>query len=574
MAYTAPQSFYQTNLNMNPRHKSCHNLMCIRAFSSTTESKEQTNHESRLPNAALPVDIPSVSVPHSSQPQPPAKKKVSACQRILQEAQMNEGGDNEVDKAFNLTPMEIVDHLNKHIIGQDDAKRAVAVALRARWRRQQLDPDLQNEIHPVNILMIGPTGSGKTEVARRVANLAGAPFISVEVTRYTQVGVVGPNTDSIIKDLVDRAYRNELEKQYIQLRAAALSQAEDVVMAVIKMHRINFDDLPEAKRDNLEDGESPPHSMMRAWLREGVFDDELIDLELPTPGGGDDQVAHLIIGDDDSSSTVMQIKGLIGGGSKASNAKKGKPTRVKVSEAIKRLVDAEAARNADKKAASLAAIRASEENGIVFLDEFDKLTGIHNADTTRGSLGDGVQKELLSIIEGTVVNTKLGPVRTNHILFIASGAFHTSKPTDLMPELQGRLPVRVNLKPLTEADFARILVEPQNSLLYQQKVMMMTENVEVTFTDSGVKEIAKVAHELNTNTQNTGARRLQSVIAAIMNDISFTASTKYADAVKEAKEKGEMNPESVTVKEEIDAKYVRAKVESMVKVTDLSKYLL
>ena len=432
----------------------------------------------------------------------------------------------------DLTPREIVSELDRFIIGQKDAKRAVAVALRNRWRRQQLDAEMQAEIYPKNILMIGPTGVGKTEISRRLAKLANAPFIKVEATKFTEVGYVGRDVEQIVRDLVESAIAMIRETKRTELRAQAHQAAEErVIDALVK------GDSSEATR-----------RFFRQKLRGNELDDKEIELEitdtsnpmpfLDLPGGGG-QVGMANLGD------------LFG------KAFRGRTKTVKttVADSYRILIDEEADKLIDAEAITREAIRAVEQNGIVFLDEIDKVCARsehRGADVSR----EGVQRDLLPLIEGTTVTTKHGAVNTDHILFIASGAFHIAKPSDLLPELQGRLPIRVELRALTEEDFRRILTETDNALTRQYAALMGTEGVEVAFSDDGVAALARVAAEVNATVENIGARRLQTVLERVFEELSFTAPDRGGEQVT------------------VDAAMVEKHLGDLARSADLSRYVL
>ena len=437
-----------------------------------------------------------------------------------------------------MTPREIVHELDKHIIGQAEAKRAVAIALRNRWRRMQLDPELMAEISPKNILMIGPTGVGKTEIARRLARLAGAPFIKIEATKFTEVGYVGRDVESIVRDLVEAAANLLREEQARQVGPRAEDAAEERVLDAL---------LPPA-RGQEADRDSSTRQIFRKKLREGQLDDKEIDVEVSVGGVGVE-----IMAPPGMEELTSQVQNMF---SNLSSDKK-KTRKLKVKDALKQLIDEEATRLINEDDLKSRAITAVEETGIVFLDELDKVakrTETSGADVSR----EGVQRDLLPLIEGCTVTTKYGLVRTDHILFIASGAFHLSRPSDLIPELQGRLPIRVELAALTVDDFVRILTEPDASITEQYQALLGTEGVTLEFTEDGLTRIAEVAWQVNESTENIGARRLHTVMERLLESISFEAGdTAGRDA-----------PHVV------DAAYVDAHLAELSSDEDLSRYIL
>lgn len=439
-----------------------------------------------------------------------------------------------------MTPSEVVQELDKHIVGQAAAKRAVAIALRNRWRRMQLEPDLRQEITPKNILMIGPTGVGKTEIARRVAKLANAPFIKVEATKFTEVGYVGRDVESIIRDLVDSAiklYREEA-KQLNQVRAA--EAAEERILNVL---------LPPP-RDNLPEGgekhESSARQLFRKKLRDGSLDDKDIELDIAAGSLGVD-----IMAPPGMEEMTSQLQNLFS--SMAST--KTKKAKMTVKQALKKLTDEEASKLVNEEELKARAIDAAEQNGIVFIDEIDKVAKRQGHSSGADVSREGVQRDLLPLIEGCTVSTKHGTIKTDHILFITSGAFHVAKPSDLIPELQGRLPIRVELNALTPDDFERILTEPNHSLTAQHTALLATENVTLNFTPDGIRRIAETAFQVNETTENIGARRLHTVLERLLESVSFTA--------------GEA-PSEVT----LDAAYVDAQLGDLAKNEDLSRFIL
>ncbi len=443
-----------------------------------------------------------------------------------------------------MTPREIVQELDKHIVGQNEAKRAVAIALRNRWRRVQVDEPLRSEITPKNILMIGPTGVGKTEISRRLAKLAKAPFIKVEATKFTEVGYVGREVDSIIRDLMDISVKMVRENAMSKVRHRAEDAAEDRVLDALlpsPAQAIGFTSDDEPTPDN-----SDTRQKFRKMLREGKLDDKDIEIEIQSMPVGIEIMAPP--GMEEMTSQLQGMFQNLGGNRRTTR-------KLKVKDALKQLADEEAANMVDGEELKAQALEAVEQQGIVFLDELDKVarrTETPGADISR----EGVQRDLLPLVEGCTINTKYGMVRTDHILFIASGAFHVCKPSDLIPELQGRFPIRVELKSLTTDDFVRILTEPDASLTLQYQALLKTEDVAVEFTESGVRRIAEVAFQVNENTENIGARRLHTVMERLLETVSFEAADKSGSHVK------------------VNAGYVDDHLAELSKDEDLSRYIL
>jgi ATP-dependent HslUV protease ATP-binding subunit HslU len=443
-----------------------------------------------------------------------------------------------------MTPREIVQELDKHIVGQDEAKRAVAIALRNRWRRVQVDEPLRSEITPKNILMIGPTGVGKTEISRRLARLAKAPFIKVEATKFTEVGYVGREVDSIVRDLMDVAVKMIREDAMSKVRHRAEDAAEERVLDALlppPKQPVGFAPEMDSKPED-----SDTRQKFRKMLREGKLDDKEIEIELQAMSVGVEIMAPP--GMEEMTSQLQGMFQNLGGNRTATR-------KLKVKDALKQLTDEEAAMMLDEEELKTQALEAVEQHGIVFLDELDKVaksSGTQGADVSR----EGVQRDLLPLVEGSTVNTKYGMVKTDHILFIASGAFHVSKPSDLIPEMQGRFPIRVELKSLTTGDFVRILTEPDASLTSQYQALLSTEDVDVEFAESGVRRLAEVAFHVNENTENIGARRLHTVMERLLETISFEASDKSGTHVQ------------------VNAGYVDEHLAELSKDEDLSRYIL
>ena len=441
-----------------------------------------------------------------------------------------------------MTPREIVQELDKHIVGQDNAKRAVAIALRNRWRRVQVDEPLRSEITPKNILMIGPTGVGKTEISRRLARLARAPFIKIEATKFTEVGYVGREVDSIVRDLMDVSIKLIREDAMAKVHHRAEDSAEERVLDAL---------LPSPHQtDGFVPDEAPADSStrqkFRKMLREGKLDDKEIEIDIQALPVGVE-----IMAPPGMEEMTSQLQGMF----QNLGNNRSKTRKLKVKEAFRHLTDEEAAKMIDEEELKAQALEAVEQHGIVFLDELDKVTrssGTQGADVSR----EGVQRDLLPLVEGSTINTKYGMVKTDHILFIASGAFHVSKPSDLIPELQGRFPIRVELKSLTTEDFVQILTEPDASLTSQYSALLETEEVHLEFTESGVRRIAEVAFQVNENTENIGARRLHTVMERLLETVSFDASEKSGSKLT------------------IDAGYVNDHLEELAQDEDLSRYIL
>ncbi|HQR47737.1 MAG TPA: ATP-dependent protease ATPase subunit HslU [Steroidobacteraceae bacterium] len=441
-----------------------------------------------------------------------------------------------------MTPREIVQELDKHIVGQGAAKRAVAIALRNRWRRMQVPERLRAEITPKNILMIGPTGVGKTEIARRLARLANAPFVKVEATKFTEVGYVGREVDSIVKDLVDVAVKMTRESETDKVRHRAMDAAEERVLDVLlpKPRNVGFGSEASADRDG------DTRQRFRKMLREGQLDDREIEIELRAVPMGVEIMAPP--GMEELSQQLQGMFSSLGGD-------RTRPRKVKVREAFKLLTEEEAAKLVNEEELKVQALRNAEQNGIVFIDEIDKIARRQEtvgADVSR----EGVQRDLLPLVEGCTVNTKYGMVRTDHVLFIASGAFHMSKPSDLIPELQGRLPIRVELEALGVDDFVRILTEPDASLCRQYSALLETEGVRVEFAADGVRRLAEVAFDVNQRTENIGARRLHTVMERLLEGLSFEASDRSGASVV------------------IDASYVDRNLGELARDQDLARYIL
>ena len=433
-----------------------------------------------------------------------------------------------------LSPREIVSELDRYVIGQKEAKKAVAVALRNRWRRQALSDEMRDEVLPKNILMIGPTGVGKTEISRRLSKLAEAPFIKVEATRFTEVGYVGRDVEQIVRDLIEIAIAMEREKKRKEVKAKAELKAEDKVL-----------DALVGSKASVATKES-----FRKRLRNGDLDENEIEIEVQDKTSG--LQSFEIPGMPGGNVGMVNLGDILG---KSMGNKKGKKKKMTVKESHDILVAQESDKMIEEDKIIKEAKKATEENGIVFLDEIDKVSA--RSDRVGGDVSrEGVQRDLLPLIEGTTVSTKHGPIKTDHILFIASGAFQLAKPSDLLPELQGRLPIRVDLNALNEDDFKRILKEPDNSLIKQYKELLKTENVDLVFTDDGIDMLAKISAEVNSSVENIGARRLHTIIEKVLDDISFNATDKTGETIT------------------VDKKYVNENLGNLVKDTDLSKFIL
>ena len=440
----------------------------------------------------------------------------------------------ESSKVSALSPREIVSELDRYVIGQKEAKKAVAVALRNRWRRQALSDEMKDEVLPKNILMIGPTGVGKTEISRRLSKLAEAPFIKVEATRFTEVGYVGRDVEQIIRDLIEIAIAMERERRRKEVKAKAELKAEEKVLDALVGNKASV-----ATRESF-----------RKRLRSGDLDDNEIEIEVQNTSTG--MQSFEIPGMPGGNVGMVNLGDILG---KSMGNKKGKKKKMNVKESHDILVAQESDKMIEEDKIIQEAKKATEENGIVFLDEIDKVSA--RSDRVGGDVSrEGVQRDLLPLIEGTTVSTKHGPIKTDHILFIASGAFQLAKPSDLLPELQGRLPIRVELNALKEEDFIRILKEPDNSLIKQYRALLKTENVNLDFTDDGIDKLAKISAEVNASVENIGARRLHTIIEKVLDDISFNATDRGGETII------------------IDQNYVQNNLGNLVKDTDLSKFIL
>jgi len=445
--------------------------------------------------------------------------------------------------ARELTPRQIVGELDKHIVGQGSAKKAVAIALRNRWRRMQIEEGLRQEITPKNILMIGPTGCGKTEIARRLARLANAPFVKVEATKFTEVGYVGRDVDSIVKELAEVSIKLTRDAEMARVRDRAADAAEERILDALlpKPKLMGFStDEPVQPRD------ADTRQKFRKMLREGSLDEREIELELRSSMAGMDIVVPP--GMEEMQQQLQSMFQNLGAG-------KTRARKMKVREAAKLLVEEEAAKMLNEEEIRAAAVRNAEQNGIVFIDEIDKVCrrqDTYGADVSR----EGVQRDLLPLVEGCTVNTKYGPIKTDHVLFIASGAFHVAKPSDLIPELQGRFPIRVELEPLKVEDFVRILTEPDASLTTQYAALLRTEGVEVDFAAEGVRRLAEIAFHVNERTENIGARRLHTVMERLLEELSYDANERAGNLIR------------------IDAAYVDASLGKLAQDEDLSRFIL
>ncbi|GAA4358561.1 ATP-dependent protease ATPase subunit HslU [Kangiella marina] len=447
---------------------------------------------------------------------------------------------------MSMTPREIVHELDKHIIGQSGAKRSVAIALRNRWRRMQVDESLRNEITPKNILMIGPTGVGKTEIARRLAKLANAPFIKIEATKFTEVGYVGRDVESIIRDLVDAAFKMLREQEMAKVENRAQDAAEEKVLdALLPPARQSSTDSAWDQEEKPKAEDSSARQVFRKKLRQGDLDDKEIEIDVAQMAVGIDIMAPPGMED-----MTNQLQSMF----QNMSPSKSKKRKVKVKDALKMLTEEEAAKMIDQEELKIKAVESVEQHGIVFLDEIDKVT--KRSDNQEGGVSrEGVQRDLLPLVEGCTVNTKYGMIKTDHILFIASGAFHLSKPSDLIPELQGRLPIRVELRALTPEDFKRILTEPDAALTKQYQALLATEGKTIEFTEDGIEKIAEYSFQVNETTENIGARRLHTVMERLLDEVSFEASE---------------SDELLT----IDSTYVSKQLSELADDEDLSRFIL
>ena len=449
-----------------------------------------------------------------------------------------------------LTPREIVEELDKYIVGQGDAKRAVAIALRNRWRRQQLAPELRNEVAPKNIIMIGPTGVGKTEVARRLAALAHSPFLKIEASKFTEVGYVGRDVESMIRDLTELSKNMVQQEEMQRVEEKAAENAEERLLDLLLPHPPNASETElSGKLDDLgQQHYQKTREKFRVYFRDGKLDERFVELEVQD--GGNLPMIELVSGSG-MEDMGIHVKDMLGN----LFPQRKKRRKVKVPDAYKALVQEEAQRLVDMEAVVKEAVERVEQSGIIFLDELDKIAGRERSsgpDVSR----EGVQRDLLPIIEGSTVNTKYGMVKTDHILFIAAGAFHVSKPSDLIPELQGRFPIRVELQALGKDDFVRILREPRNALLKQYRALLGTEGMEVSFADDAIDELAGIADRVNQQTENIGARRLYTILERLLDDLSFRAS--------------DLDDTKIT----IDREYVTERLEGIVSSEDITRYIL
>ena len=451
-----------------------------------------------------------------------------------------------------MTPREIAHELDRHIVGQSEAKRAVAIALRNRWRRMQLNDELREEVTPKNILMIGPTGVGKTEIARRLAKLANAPFIKIEATKFTEVGYVGKDVESIIRDLVETGFKMLREQEMEKVDQRAFEAAEERILDVLlpparTTEKTEWDTTSDVEGESPKKEDSSTRQIFRKKLREGQLDDKEIEIDLAQQG----KMGVEIMAPPGMEEMTSQLQGMF---SNMAGEKKSK-RKLKIKDAFKQIKDEEAAKMLNVDDLKARALEAVEQNGIVFIDEIDKVCKRQESGSGGDVSREGVQRDLLPLIEGCTVTTKYGMIKTDHILFIASGAFHLSKPSDLIPELQGRLPIRVELQALTPEDFQRILTEPKASLTEQYVALMKTEDVDLSFTEDGVKRLAEVAFEVNESTENIGARRLHTLLERLLEKVSFNA-TDLTEAVI------------------VDADYVNEHLGKIAQDEDLSQYIL
>ena len=450
-----------------------------------------------------------------------------------------------------MTPREIVQELDNHIIGQKDAKRSVAIALRNRWRRAQiLDDFMRAEIKPKNILMIGPTGVGKTEISRRLSKIANAPFLKVEATKFTEVGYVGREVDSIIRDLMEIAVKMEREQATDKVKRRAEDLAEERILDILIPPARNTDTGFGFDSNTLDTGSAPDSAARQSFrkkLREGKLDDKEIEIEVAAPAMGME-----ILGPEGMSEITNQLQDMFKGMNKGKSSKRKLP----IKEAYKLLIEEQASNLVNEEEIKLKALERVEQHGIVFLDEIDKIVGRSEGGKSPDVSREGVQRDLLPLVEGSSVSTKYGVVKTDHILFICSGAFQLAKPSDLIPELQGRLPIRVELRALTVEDFVRILTEPDASLTEQYQALMKTEGVELTFVENGIQRLAELACEVNESTENIGARRLHTMMERLLETVSFEASDKEGEAIQ------------------VDADYVNGHLEELSQDEDYAKYIL